>query len=204
MGEDDNAMQYDQDMIFRHLYVHDPSTLHVLVLNRSMRCFYIDSPSNARANGMQIKQNLKNEDAIAKEWACLISGECWRGLLIDTTRRLDKVEALISSNGGRVAGLDEPRLTHIVVDRRDASRRLELMKRTSMYVVETQPFWDVHLIFVCAVRPKRRHLVISEFITACLEESTLLDEEGESAENSQLELDPRLTDFRRICAVIPG
>ena len=24
MGEDDNAMQYDQDMIFRHLYVHDP------------------------------------------------------------------------------------------------------------------------------------------------------------------------------------
>jgi len=88
-------------------------------------------------NGMEVKQNLKNEDSI--------------------TKGLDKIVTLITSNGGRVAGLDEPRLTHIVVDKRDASRRLELMKRTS--------------------KPKRRHLVVSEFITACLEESTLLDEE---------------------------
>ena len=85
---------------------------------------------------------------------------------------------LITSNGGRVAGLDEPKLTHIIVDKRDASRRQELMKRTSKYVAETQPSHDPHLIFTCAVRPKRRHLVISEFITACLEESTLLDEDG--------------------------
>jgi hypothetical protein len=28
-------------------------------------------------------------------------------------------------------------------------------------------------------RPKRRHLVISEFIEACVEENTLLDEDGE-------------------------
>lgn len=38
---------------------------------------------------------------------------------------------LIASNGGRIVGLDEPKLTHIAVDRRDTSRRLELMKRTS-------------------------------------------------------------------------
>ena len=66
MGEDDNAMQYDQDMIFRHLYVHDPFPLCVLISNHSTRCFYIDSPSNARTNGMQIKSNLKNEDAITE------------------------------------------------------------------------------------------------------------------------------------------
>jgi DNA ligase-4 len=88
------------------------------------------------------------------------------------------VAALITSNGGRVVGLDEPKLTHIVVDKRDVSRRLELMKRTSKYVSERQPFWGIHLTFACAVRPKRRHLVVSEFITACLEECTLLDEEG--------------------------
>ncbi|KAF9785002.1 DNA ligase 4 [Thelephora terrestris] len=119
MGEADSAMQYDQDMIFRHL------------------CFYVDSPSNARANGMQVKPNVKNEAAITEE--------------------LEKVQNLIISNGGRIAGLDEPKLTHIVVNKRDTSRRLELMKRTS--------------------EPKRRYLVVSEFITACLEESTLLDEE---------------------------
>lgn len=28
-------------------------------------------------------------------------------------------------------------------------------------------------------RPKRRHVVISEFIEACVEENTLLDEDGE-------------------------
>lgn len=42
------------------------SFLPALVMNRSIRCFYIDSPSNARANGMQIKPNLKNEDAITE------------------------------------------------------------------------------------------------------------------------------------------
>jgi len=68
MGEDDGAMKYDQDMIFRHLYVQDLHSplLPVLISNRFIRCFYIDSPSNARTNGMQIKPNLKNEDAISR------------------------------------------------------------------------------------------------------------------------------------------
>jgi DNA ligase 4 len=38
---------------------------------------------------------------------------------------------MITSNGGRISGLDEPKLTHIVMEKRDTSRRLELMKRTS-------------------------------------------------------------------------
>lgn len=110
---------------------------------------------------------------------------------------------MIISNGGRVAGLDDPKLTHIVVDKRDASRRQELMKRTSKYVAETRPSHDPHLIFACVVRPKRRHLVISEFITACLEESTLLDEDGEFPKNLRLEFTSGLTDTRRICTLIP-
>ncbi|TFY55747.1 hypothetical protein EVJ58_g8059 [Rhodofomes roseus] len=89
MGEDDTAMEYDQELIFKHLF--------------------------------------------------------------------ERVANAIKENGGRVADLDDPKLTHVVVDKRDASRRLELIQRTS--------------------KPKRRHLVISQFIQACLDEATLLDEE---------------------------
>lgn len=38
-------------------------------------------------------------------------------------------------NGGKVVDLTEPRLTHIIIDKRDDSRRLELMKRTSKSVL---------------------------------------------------------------------
>ncbi|KAI0700108.1 DNA ligase 4 [Cerioporus squamosus] len=117
MGEDDSAMQYDEEHIFKHL------------------CFYLDSPSNARQHGMSVK--AKNEAAVENRFA--------------------EIEKLIKNNGGRVVDLDEPKLTHVVVDKRDISRRQELIKRTS--------------------KPKRRHLVIAEFIEVCIEEGTLLDED---------------------------
>jgi len=41
---------------------------------------------------------------------------------------------LIVDNGGKIVGLDESKLTHVVVDKRDESRRLELIKRTSKFV----------------------------------------------------------------------
>lgn len=68
------------------------------------------------------------------------------------------IEESIVSEGGKIVDLDEPKLTHIVLDKRDVSRRKELMKRTS--------------------KPKRRNLVLSDFVQACIEESSLLDEEG--------------------------
>ncbi|RPD64440.1 DNA ligase 4 [Lentinus tigrinus ALCF2SS1-7] len=117
MGEDDDAMHYDEEHIFKHL------------------CFYLDSPSNARKHGMSIK--AKNE--------------------ADIEKRFTAIEKLIKDNGGRIADLDEPKLTHVVLDKRDISRRQELIKRTS--------------------KPKRRHLVIAEFIEVCIEEGTLLAEE---------------------------
>ncbi|OCH84742.1 ATP-dependent DNA ligase [Obba rivulosa] len=70
---------------------------------------------------------------------------------------LQKIAEKIIANGGRIVGLDELKLTHIIIDKRDASRRLELIRRTST--------------------PRRRNLVISEFVQACLDEGTLLDEE---------------------------
>jgi DNA ligase-4 len=55
----------------------------------------------------------------------------------DKSTRLTKANSFadlskkISQNGGNVVNLDNPKLTHIVIDKRDDSRRLELMKRTS-------------------------------------------------------------------------
>ncbi|KAF8159664.1 DNA ligase IV [Crassisporium funariophilum] len=117
MGETENAMEYDQEQIFKHL------------------CFYLDSPKNATNNGMNVKS--KHEKAIEQTFA--------------------ELSALITEHGGKVVGLEEPKMTHIVVDKRDESRRLELMRRTS--------------------KPKRRNLVIAEYIQACLDEGTLLDED---------------------------
>ena len=37
----------------------------------------------------------------------------------------------IKENGGKIVDLDDPKLTHIVLDKRDVSRRIVLMQRTS-------------------------------------------------------------------------
>ncbi|OJT11573.1 DNA ligase 4, partial [Trametes pubescens] len=117
MGEDDSAMAYDEERIFKHL------------------CLYLDSPSNARKHGMTV--NTKRE--------------------ADIEKRFSEMSNVITENGGRVADLDDPKLTHVVLDKRDISRRKELIARTS--------------------EPKRRHLVISDWVDACVAEETLLDEE---------------------------
>ena len=44
---------------------------------------------------------------------------------------LADIEEQITKNGGRIVDLNDPKLTHIVLDQRDASRRIELMTRTS-------------------------------------------------------------------------
>ncbi|GJE90990.1 DNA ligase 4 [Phanerochaete sordida] len=119
MGETDEAMEYDQDLIFKHL------------------CFYLDSPTNAAANGMTVKAKNPN----------------------DLDVQFNELVRKIKANGGRITdSLDEPKLTHILLDKRDTSRRVELGKRTS--------------------KPKRKHLVLTDFIEACLEEDTLLDEDS--------------------------
>jgi hypothetical protein len=45
----------------------------------------------------------------------------------------DRIFKLIVDNGGQIAELDDAKLTHVVLDKRDDSRRRELMKRTSKY-----------------------------------------------------------------------
>lgn len=51
----------------------------------------------------------------------------------------DVLSTLIRENGGKIVDLDESKLTHIIVDKRDGSRRLELIKRTSKSVLSIVP-----------------------------------------------------------------
>ncbi|KAF9052350.1 DNA ligase 4 [Hymenopellis radicata] len=117
MGEDETAMEYDTELIFKHL------------------CFYLDSPRNARRHGMSVKSKYER----------------------DIDKSFEELEKTVVANGGRIVDLDEPKMTHVVLDKRDDSRRLQLINQTS--------------------KPKRRHLIISDFIHACLDEQTLLDED---------------------------
>jgi len=117
MGESDTVMEYNENLIFKHL------------------CFYLDTPDNARKNGMEAKS--KHEETIIKNFA--------------------EVSSKITENGGKIVDLDESKLTHVVIHRLDTTRRVKLIERTS--------------------QPKRRRLVIAEWIRDSLDEGTLLDEE---------------------------
>jgi DNA ligase-4 len=46
----------------------------------------------------------------------------------------DEISRGIRENGGKIVALDDPKLTHVVLDKRDDSRRLILMHRTSEQV----------------------------------------------------------------------
>ncbi|CAE7070145.1 unnamed protein product [Rhizoctonia solani] len=72
---------------------------------------------------------------------------------------MDRARKDILVHGGAIAsGLSDPRLTHIVLHELDKSRRIELIRRTS--------------------KPKRRHVVLTDFISSCISEGTLLDEDA--------------------------
>lgn len=64
---------------------------------------------------------------------------CFAHLLIQGWARcrhsFAKVKKLLIEHGGRVVDLDEAKLTHIVIDKRDISRRVELDRRTCKQVV---------------------------------------------------------------------
>lgn len=70
MGENDSAMEYDENLIFTHLYAHVP--FDNTLISSSARCFYLDTPDNARKNDMAAKS--KHEATIIKQYDLLFSG----------------------------------------------------------------------------------------------------------------------------------
>ncbi len=89
--------------------------------------FYLDTPSNARKNDMSVTS--RHEDGIDREKVCRT-----HPLRLTFTKGIisfERISKLIVDNGGRIAELDDAKLTHVVLDKRDDNRRRELMKRTS-------------------------------------------------------------------------
>ena len=109
MGETDDATTYDEERIFTHLR------------------FYLDTPTNARKNDMRV--TTKHEAAIEKRYVGPL--ELASQSLILRPYSFTAIGALIAENGGRVTDLGDPKLTHVILDKRDDSRRRELMQRTS-------------------------------------------------------------------------
>ncbi|KAG8833158.1 DNA ligase (ATP) [Serendipita sp. 399] len=92
MGEDDESMELDQEMFFKH------------------SVFYLDSPSNARMNGMLVKTTKEAK----------------------LTKRFEEIEESIAKYGGRVtSNVQEPKLTHVILDNDDLSRRKTIFGLTS-------------------------------------------------------------------------
>ncbi|WVQ76196.1 hypothetical protein IAR50_005859 [Cryptococcus sp. DSM 104548] len=117
MGDESDAMKYDEEKIFRHL------------------AFYIDSSENAEMNGL-----TPSSPATAIK------------------ARLEEVEKLLRDGGGRITtDLDDPKLTHIVMDEEDNGRYVELTRRTS--------------------KPKMKHIVLPSWVEECASENTLLNED---------------------------
>lgn len=56
---------------------------------------------------------------------------CYYLTFIRGSLRFSQISPLIIDNGGRIVDLDDLKLTHILVARKDQTRRLELIKRTS-------------------------------------------------------------------------
>ncbi|EED85575.1 predicted protein [Postia placenta Mad-698-R] len=114
MGETEEAREYDQELIFRHL------------------CFYLDSPANAKKNSMSVKS--KNQDELNKGF--------------------EKLTTLITEHGGRVVDLDEPKLTHVVVDKRDLSLSSSRLAWTKKHcLMKMASAWQLALFLVLTPAP---------------------------------------------------
>ena len=75
---------------------------------------------------MTIKSKYVND--ISQRQACvprLNSG-------INPSTSFQELTKVIIKNGGQVVELDDPKLTHVILDKRDDSRRVELLKRTKL------------------------------------------------------------------------
>jgi len=98
--------------------------------------FYLDSPSCARQNGLSV--STSHESVIEARFAT--------------------VSKEILAYGGKITtDIHEPKLTHVVMDNADLSRRITVMRLTE--------------------KPKRRRFVLTDFIDYCVEEKTLGDED---------------------------
>jgi DNA ligase-4 len=99
--------------------------------------------------------------------------------IADATR-LAEAESLLRDHGGRITtDIHDPKLTHIIMDDQDSARYAEISRNTAKCVNGEITAYD---------RPKRKHIVLPSWVHECLDEETLMNEDGECCANG-----PRLT-----------
>lgn len=78
-------MEYDQERIFKHLCALFLGGVNYCMdfSKKKNRCFYLDTPQNARENGLS--PTLNHEDAITKR--CIQRSPIWRILSISLAWR---------------------------------------------------------------------------------------------------------------------
>ena len=105
------------------------STSRIALCDVPYSHFYLDTPQNARKHDMSATS--RHEDAIVKRFVePILSWTTFTKSIIS----FERILKLIVDNGGQIAELEDAKLTHVVLDKRDDSRRRELMKRTPKYV----------------------------------------------------------------------
>ncbi len=78
----------------------------------------------------------------------------------EATQRLADAEEKLRAHGGRVTdNVDDPGLTHSIIDDDDSGRYVALMRRTA--------------------RPRLKHIVLPSWVEESLDEDTLMDEDCE-------------------------
>ncbi|WWD08963.1 hypothetical protein V865_007078 [Kwoniella europaea PYCC6329] len=73
--------------------------------------------------------------------------------------RLQQAEKLLRENGGKIVkDINDRKLTHIIMDDEDSGRYAEIVKTTAL--------------------PKRKHIVLPSWVIECVDEETLMNEDG--------------------------
>ncbi|WWC85821.1 uncharacterized protein L201_000688 [Kwoniella dendrophila CBS 6074] len=73
--------------------------------------------------------------------------------------RLQQAEKLLMENGGKiVTNIKDKKLTHIIMDDEDSGRYAEISRKTAL--------------------PKRKHIVLLSWVSECVDEETLMNEDG--------------------------
>ncbi|WVW81787.1 hypothetical protein I302_103784 [Kwoniella bestiolae CBS 10118] len=77
----------------------------------------------------------------------------------EVTDRLQQAEQLLRENGGKiVTNIQDKKLTHIIMDDEDSGRYAEIVRKTAL--------------------PKRKHIVLPSWVFECVDEETLMNEDG--------------------------
>lgn len=115
--------------------------------------FYIDSAEHAKKNDLDPSDPPR--EAVERYVPLSSGNKEYRSPFV----RLRKAEKLLKDNGGRLTtSISDPKLTHIIMDDEDSDRYAELTRKTS--------------------KPKRKHIVLPSWVDECLEEETLMNEDG--------------------------